>query len=364
MGAAAVDVDALEPREGCDVMRTVSAAVMSCACVVLATACGAGVDPTGLRDEATAPSGVGQDGSGTSDDPGDMGLDDGSGDDTATEDGCTKVDFLFVIDNSVSMSDQQAALIASFPGFIDTIQTTVAAKSDYHVMVADTDDWGRCTASNCASGDMSADSLCVAADGGYACNTSFDTCDKTIGAGVVHPAGEGATNAPCTIYGGNRYMVEGEPNLADTFACVAQVGLAGHPSERPMDSMVAALSDDLDGAGGCNEGFLRDDAILVVTFISDDPHYVDAGTPQEWYDAVVAAKGGNPDAVVVLGLTPNFSGCQDGKPQPKGSHWSEFVSLWGDHGLEASVCNLDYAPFFAQAVAIIDDACDEFTPPN
>src|SRR5690242_21671906 len=36
--------------------------------------------------------------------------------------GCAKADFLFVIDNSGSMADEQDNLIASFPGFIDTIQ--------------------------------------------------------------------------------------------------------------------------------------------------------------------------------------------------------------------------------------------------
>jgi hypothetical protein len=29
---------------------------------------------------------------------------------------------------------------------------------------------------------------------------------------------------------------------------------------------------------------------------------------------------------------------------------------------EASVCDSDYAPFFEQAVGIIDDACDELEP--
>jgi hypothetical protein len=282
----------------------------------------------------------------------------------AADDGCDKVDFLFIIDNSVSMQDQQTALISSFPAFMNTIQATLNAGSNYHIMVADTDDWGRCTAANCQTGDMSADTLCVAPDNGYACTTQFDTCDKQIGAGVVHPAGKGATNAPCTIYGGQRYMVEGEPDLPGTFACMAQVGLAGHPAERPMDSLVAAMSVGLNAPAGCNSGFLRKDAILVVTFISDDPNYEDADGPQEWYDAVVAAKDGNADAVVVLGLTPNFDGCQNSAPQPKGSQWSEFVALWGDHGLEASVCNLDYAPFFEQAVAIIDEACDDFVPPS
>lgn len=346
--------------------RSVIMALVAGCTLALASACGAGAgDGAPLAGDGPDGDGAGASGagSGSGGDIGGLGgsLNNGGG---TAEEGCTKVDFLFIIDNSVSMRDQQAALIASFPGFMATVQTTVAAKSDYHVLVADTDDWGRCTSSNCQTGDMSADTLCIAPASGYACNTSFDTCDKTIGAGVVHPAGDGATNHPCTIGGGNRYMVEGEPDLAGTFACVAQVGLAGHPSERPMDSLVAAMSPELNGPGGCNEGFLRDDAILVITFISDDPWYEDADGPQQWYDAVVAAKGGNPDAVVVLGLTPNFAGCQDGKGPPKGSHWSDFIALWGGHGLEASVCSLDYAPFFQAAVDIIDEACDAFVPPS
>jgi len=132
-----------------------------------------------------------------------------------------------------------------------------------------------------------------------------------------------------------------------------------------MDSLVATMSAAMNGPTGCNAGFLRQDALLVITFISDDTFYEDSGGPQQWYDAVVQAKGGNPDAVVVLGLTPNFAGCieGDGSQSTYGSHWSEFVALWGDHGLEASVCSLDYASFFAEAVSIIDEACDEFVPP-
>lgn len=333
----------------------------------------AGCGDSGSDGDGAGASGSGASGSGASGSGGEglfgSGGDGGSGligmgGGGPGEDGCDKVDFLFIIDNSVSMSDQQAALIASFPGFMATIQSTLAATSDYHIMVADTDDVTRCTPENCQSGAMSADTLCMQPANGYACQTNlFDTCDNTIGAGVVHPAGDGASNMPCTIAGGNRYIVEGEPDLTGTFSCMAQVGLAGHPSERPMDSLVSAMSDAMNGAGGCNEGFLRDDAILVVTFISDDPNYEDADGPDEWYQAVIDAKGGNADAVVVLGLTPNFDGCQDGKGPPKGSHWSEFVALFGDRGLEASVCNLDYAPFFEAAVSVIDETCDEFVPP-
>ena len=55
-------------------------------------------------------------------------------------------------------------------------------------------------------------------------------------------------------------------------------------------------------AGGCNEGFLRDDAILVVTFITDEEDTGSAGNPDSWKQTLVDAKGGNEEAIVVLGL--------------------------------------------------------------
>jgi hypothetical protein len=276
--------------------------------------------------------------------------------------GCDKVDFVFIIDNSISMEDQQAALIASFPEFITTIQSTLTATSDYHIMVVDTDAETRCTAANCMSGNMGAQAQCIDAAGGYACNTTFEACDTTMGAGVLHPAGNGASNQECDVFGGNRYMVEGEPDLTGTFSCVAQVGLAGHPSERPMDALVAAMDPAINDAGGCNAGFLRDDAILVITFLSDDPNYEDAGVATDWYDAVVAVK--DPEAVAVLGLTPAFDGCGPDNRPDKGAHWSEFIQLWGARGLEASICEPSYGAFFQQAVEIIDETCENFTEPS
>ncbi|MEM6990690.1 MAG: hypothetical protein AAF721_09340, partial [Myxococcota bacterium] len=56
-----------------------------------------------------------------------------------SDDECQKIDFLFVVDNSASMFDEQQALLSSYPQFISTIQQTVNAQ-DYHVMVVDTDD--------------------------------------------------------------------------------------------------------------------------------------------------------------------------------------------------------------------------------
>jgi len=350
--------------------------------VVIAAACGAEQGTRGdggegpgldsLSDGITAGTGVSE--SGDEDDGAADGLDSGDGVDPAfdvgqaddgtpePEGGCQRVDFLFVIDNSASMEDQQAALVEAFPGFMGAIQATLTAESDYHVLVTDTDAWGRCDTANPWNGSDPSSDLC----NGYVKQTVFDECDRTMGAGVLNPAGDFATNGACTFATNDRYMTAMEPDLAASFACAAQVGVAGHPSERPMDGMVAALAPEINDAGACNAGFLRDDALLVITFMSDDPHYEDAGTPDEWYQAVVDAKLGDPSAVVVLGLTPAWDGCQENNGDTKGSHWAEFVAKWGDHGLHGNICGTaaDYVAFFESAVGTIDAACDEYQPPG
>lgn len=290
--------------------------------------------------------------------------------------GCEKVDFLFVIDNSVSMASHQEALIASFSGFIDAIKNTLNATSDYNIMVVDTDPGTRCTPEGCIDPNMWVSCLCVGPENGDACVSPYSECDSRRGAGVLEPRGRGASNQLCEVYGGNRYIVVDEPNLLDAFSCVAQVGEAGKANERPMDSMVAAVSAELNESGGCNEGFLRDDAILVVTIISDDPNYADTPGPQEWKDALVEAKNGDEGAIVVLGLLPEYLTCDVAAidlcgigltpgPNPNsGLHWVEFVESFGEQGLWGLVCVDDYTPFFQEAVDIVDEVCDSFIPPD
>jgi hypothetical protein len=270
--------------------------------------------------------------------------------------GCRKVDFLFIVDNSASMNNEQAQLVAAFPGFISAIQTTLSAGNDIHVMVTDTDAWGRCNTANPWTGSDPSSNLCDS----YIETHEFEECDRTRGAGVVHPAGKYASDALCQFPAGRRWLDGTDPNLSANFACAAQVGVAGHPKERPMDSMLAALDAPINAPGGCNAGFLRDDALLVVTFISDDPKYEDTGTPDDWYDAVVAAKHGDPNAIVMVGFTP--VGCGGGGSSINGAHWAELVAKFPNH-LAAQVCTSDYVPTFTEAVKLIDDSCDQYVPP-
>jgi len=262
---------------------------------------------------------------------------------SAGAEGCKRVDFLFVIDNSVSMEGEQAALAAAFPAFIATIEQTLPT-SDYHIMVVDTDATWRCSPQSCTH------ETCQAANK-HACMAVADACDTTRGAGVVHPRGAFAANKACDFEPGRRYLPGDDPQLLANFECAAKVGTAGDPKERPMDAMVEAVSGPLRAPGGCNEGFLRDDAILVVTFITDDDKVEDQHTAQQTHAALVAAKGGDADRVVMLGLIPG-GGCAEG-----GLHWAELIGLFGPRGIQGQVCSPDYNAFFQDAVATILDTC-------
>jgi hypothetical protein len=282
-----------------------------------------------------------------------------------TQTGCTKIDFLFVIDNSTSMEDNQKALTDSFPGFISGIKTALGDVTDYHVMVVDTDEASRCVTLCNTPNDPLYNKFCVE-DNSYACKAVLEECDSIRGAGVIHPVGSHASNTKCQLFGGRRYMTSEEPDLESSFACVATVGTAGAPAEKPMNTIQAVVAPGLNAPMGCNEGFLREDAILVITFLSDDGKYIDKGTPEEWKASIVTAKGGDENAVVVLGLIPHPElNCTNPMgDMTQGSHWQEFIELWGDHGLSGSICETNYAPFFAQAIGAIDQTCDAFQPPG
>ncbi len=314
--------------------------------------------------------------------------------DNGDQDGCDKVDFLFIIDNSGSMGDEQSNLISSFPLFIDTIQNTLDEAQDYHLMVLDVDAWtyegcqlacdpppecigpmGECN----LFGGLQCLEACTfglpcALDGGFMCGSTMPLeCEDVLGAGVTFPRGQGASNMDCGFANGARYMDSSEPDLSAAFECAAQVGVSSYAAtERPMEAMVQAVTGGTP-AEPCNQGFIRDDAILVVTFITDEDDGTgdSAGTPAGWKQALVAAKNGDENAIVVLGLFGDNDQpagiCQDLADGNDGAEAAprlrEFVDSFGDKGFFGSVCAPNYDSFFMEAVGLIDTTCDEFIPP-
>ncbi len=116
-------------------------------------------------------------------------------------------------------------------------------------------------------------------------------------------------------------------------------------------------------------GFLRDDAILVVTIVSDaGPNTANMehsrGSAEEWRDGLRAAKNGGDDAIVVVGFLgdSDVAGGACIQPDQNAAEYRKFVGLFGGRGFLGSTCDESYAPLFEQAISTIDTTCDEFEP--
>lgn len=310
-------------------------------------------------------------GSSTSTGEPDDSLDDGA-DDTSggTEEGptfrCDSVDFVFVVDNSPSMLDEQQFLVQGVPGFISAMQNALPSVESLRVGVVDTDSYpGLGTLEAPLDGcDPEAVDDC-------------STCDYQLGAFLTKPESAVDSSLSCEFSTGASYMDGTADTFANEFGCAAIVGAVGNPIEQQAGALVAAVSDDLTGEGACNEGFVRDEALLVFLVISDeednyasppDPQGGSFGEPADWYDALVAAKGGREANVVGLGLlggSPRFPDCSDLSQGVDGAEQSsrlvDFVERFPTNFV-GSVCSDGYGGFFQEALDRVAEGCANFIP--
>jgi hypothetical protein len=307
---------------------SVRIAVTSLLLVVFASACIDGVGDSGASNDGAS--------SGEDVDPV---LD--LGDDGDEGHGCTKVDLLFVIDDSHSMAIEQGVLIAAFPEFMASVRATLGTVDSYHIGVVTTD--------------------------GYAFNAP--DC-RQLGALVTATGGADSSAAACGPFGSGRFMTEDDP-LEDLFACAARVGVEGSNDERPIEALLAAVGSE--HAAACNAGFLRPDALLVVVIITDeeDDHTVvfdemhgTPGDPTDWFTAFEQAIGVEHNAVMLLiagGLPDNTCGLPVGVGAEDAPRLREFTAMF-THSVLGDVCASSYAPVFEEALDFVERACTEFLP--
>ncbi len=314
---------------------------------------------TGTADDSAGPGGTEGQSTGVLRDVGTL-EDFGSGQPV----GCKgKVDLLFLISSLGTMKTEQTQLVASFPGFVTTIEEKLA-DFDFHIMAANPD--GEWAGWNCEMGCSDDPPKCAA--NGYECNVYppfINACDATLAAGLTFNAGSNAANRRCELFGGNRYIISGEPKLDDALECIARVGVSG--GNPPMgDALIAALAPDINAEGGCNAGFLRDDALLVVVLIKDNYDTESKSWPFQQYNAILAAKK-DPDSVVMLGVVPQP--LEDGEQEVPGCTYDndpggkirDLIERFPNRAY-GNTCAASYAPFFDQAADLIGEACGKFVP--
>jgi hypothetical protein len=84
----------------------------------------------------------------------------------------------------------------------------------------------------------------------------------------------------------------------------------------------------------------------------------------------VAVKNGDPNAIVALAIVgdtnqPNatcmaLNGTDGADDCARLRQWADLFP----YGQWGSICAADFTPFFADAVSVIDQACDVFVPPG
>lgn len=269
--------------------------------------------------------------------------------------GCKgKIDFLFVVSRWGGMEGFQEQLLEAFPQFIDTIEAKFS-DFDYHIMVVDGDPmWGLSVCDDVCPKPCEVP--------GYPCGYTPNKCDTTLGAGVVFPAGGMSSNHACPIDGGRRYMLKGQTDLKDTFACVARVGVSGGASIG--ETLSTTVRPWMNEPGSCNAGFLREDALLMVTLITNtyDQDGVGLGSkngsPDTWAASVREAKQGSLASVVVLGIIPTFGALCE-----KEDRICQMLELF-PYVLKADLWAGNYAEHFQQAADLVEEACASFVPPG
>ena len=131
-----------------------------------------------------------------------------------------KVDVLWIIDNSCSMSEEQSSLVSNFQYFINYF---VDSDLDWHIGVTSTD------------------------------------LDSNIAPG---------TNGVLNEINQVKFIDENTPNPVDIFSQMATMGIRGSGVEQGLGATFAAISEH--GNSDYNRGFYREEAALSVIVISDE----------------------------------------------------------------------------------------------
>lgn len=245
--------------------------------------------------------------------------------DTFTQQDVSKVDVLFVVDNTASMVEEHPRLVSAIPSFVDAAR---AKQVDMHVAVTTTGITQ--VAATCPGG----------AQGGEA--------------GRFFPVDNARP----------RILTNGMPNLTTLLQQNVQVGQCAQV-EQGFEAMRRALSPPLvnnaddprtPAAQDGNLGFLRDSAALVVVFVGDeDDHSPDAvDTYVQWAQQ---RKGQNqPQRATFYAIAPTATAC--GTAGGTGTRYAEATARTG--GEVMNVCAANYGPLLAAVANKAFSAQDRF----
>ncbi|MCP4445349.1 MAG: hypothetical protein GY811_08400 [Myxococcales bacterium] len=269
---------------------------------------------------------------------------------------CSKMDILFVIDDSGSMSEEQSNLGQNFPRFISVLDNFMADGGllDYRIAITTT---GR--------------------DVDY-------TLDPNMGLPFPLPippipmsedGDNGVMRKECGMT--ERWIDRTDSNVSSTFSCVADVGIGGPTLEMPLYTTQLALGDRMND--GTNSGFLREDSLLAVVILTDEddcsrtdngftivsdrcgssnPDFLPPSNTIDFLDSLTGARGRWATAVIAgpSSCTSSFGDASHAE------NLQQFVAETGENAVFSSICDGDLTTALADAVGTFDAACRGLDP--
>lgn len=294
--------------------------------------------------------------------PGVQGSDDTAGDDTGGDDEgprpdagpvatqrCQKMDLVFVVDNSGSMAEEQGNLASNFPQFATLLNAYMVEGDlplDYRVAITTTGRDVMYTEVIPAFPPFPEQSIPLSEEGD-----------------------DGAFRQTCSMP--RKWLERTDQNMESTFSCAANVGTNGPGMEMPLYASELALSARI--ADGTNAGFLREDALLAIVYLTDEDdcsrhdnnftHRADepctTEPPSQWvtfFDELTGDRGRWATAVIA-GPTDCSSEFGDAVAA---NRLLEFVNLTGENAVFASICDGNLAPALQAALDTFTAACETF----
>lgn len=162
----------------------------------------------------------------------------------------SKVDLLFLIDDSMSMAPLQAKLRARMPEFMNVLKAAPGGMPDVHVAVV---------SSSLGAGVYGNVTGCLPGTVGNLDGTFQHKTGCGLHAGQAFLKSTGGANP------GNNF----DGDIAAVFSCIADLGQTGCGFEHQLESVRLALQRS-QAPGDQNAGFLRPDALLAVVFLTNE----------------------------------------------------------------------------------------------
>jgi hypothetical protein len=172
----------------------------------------------------------------------------------------------------------------------------------------------------------------------------------------------------CNFDSGMAWMDSDSANLIEEFQCVGDIWdedstcTGNNDDEQPASAAAASFESPWIDPGSLNEGFLRNDALLIVIAITDeDEQPVPAADADMVYQRLIKAKGDDPKKMVFLGI----GGSRDcDGPYGSADHAEKLEEITGlfmesDRGLFWDLCEGSLEEGLTEAMSVIDTACHE-----